>query len=37
MQVKINEKILSIPPSYVSTNWSRIEALHMKEAYSLSL
>ncbi|WP_228840590.1 hypothetical protein [Candidatus Protochlamydia phocaeensis] len=29
MQIKINEKILSIPP-YISTSWSRIAALHMK-------
>ena len=29
MQVKINEKIFSVPP-YLSTNWSRIAALHIK-------
>lgn len=29
MSIKINDKILSIPP-YVSTNWSQIAALHMK-------
>lgn len=29
MQVKINEKILSIPP-YISTTWSHISALRMK-------
>lgn len=29
MQMKINEKILSIPP-YISTTWSQIAALHMK-------
>ena len=30
MQIKINEKILSIPP-YISTNWSSIASIHMKE------
>jgi hypothetical protein len=29
MQVKINEKIFSVPP-YLSTSWSRIAALHLK-------
>lgn len=29
MSIKINDKILSIPP-YISTSWSRIAALHMK-------
>jgi len=29
MQIKINDKILSIPP-YISTNWSNIASLHMK-------
>lgn len=29
MQIKISEKILSIPP-YISTNWSSIVALHMQ-------
>lgn len=29
MAIKITDKILSIPP-YISTNWSRIAALHMK-------
>lgn len=29
MSIKINEKILSIPP-YISTSWSNITALHMK-------
>jgi hypothetical protein len=29
MEIKITDKILSIPP-YVSTSWSRIAALHMK-------
>lgn len=29
MQIKINEKILSIPP-YISTSWSHIAALHMQ-------
>lgn len=29
MTIKINDKILSIPP-YISTGWSRIAALHMK-------
>jgi hypothetical protein len=29
MSIKINEKILSIPP-YISTNWSRIMSLYMK-------
>jgi hypothetical protein len=29
MSIKITDKILSIPP-YISTNWSRIAALHMK-------
>ena len=29
MQIKINEKILSIPP-YISTTWSQIAALRMK-------
>lgn len=31
MQIKINEKILSIPP-YISTTWSRIVALYTKES-----
>ena len=30
MQIKINDKILSVPP-YISTNWSNIAALHMKD------
>jgi hypothetical protein len=30
MAIKITDKILSIPP-YISTSWSRIAALHMKE------
>lgn len=29
MSIKVTDKILSIPP-YISTNWSRIAALHMK-------
>lgn len=29
MQIKINEKILSIPP-YISTHWSRVATLHTK-------
>jgi hypothetical protein len=29
MQIKINDKILSIPP-YISTSWTHIAALHMK-------
>lgn len=29
MQIKISDKIVSIPP-YLSTNWSQIAALHMK-------
>lgn len=29
MPIKINDKILSIPP-YISTSWTRIAALHMK-------
>lgn len=29
MQIKVNEKILSIPP-HISTSWSSIVALHMK-------
>jgi hypothetical protein len=31
MQAKINEKILSIPP-YISTGWSAIASLYMKES-----
>ncbi len=30
MAIKITDQILSIPP-YISTNWSRIASLHMKE------
>jgi hypothetical protein len=32
MSIKINEKVLSIPP-YISTSWSCISAMHMKESF----